>query len=107
MVPEGTNGEGWASISPVFQAVVDSLISSDKAKRRIAVGKRQSGITYADVTANVGASNNTDQRELLCKERVETEGNVYNAEFQALIQASKKELDDLIEEVEKRSIVVL
>lgn len=85
MVPEGANGEGWASISRVFQAVVNSLVSSDKAKRRIVVDKRRSGVTYADVTTNVGTSNNADQRELLCKERMETEGNDPNAKLRARI----------------------
>jgi hypothetical protein len=104
MVPEGANGEGWASISRVFQAVVDSLVSRDKAKQRISVEKRRSGVTYADVTANVGTSNSADQRELVSKERVETEGHDHNAALRARIQTLKKELDDLIEEVEKRSL---
>lgn len=41
MVPEGANGEGWASISHVFLRFVDSFIIGDKAKRRtIEAGSR-------------------------------------------------------------------
>lgn len=34
-VPKDANGEGWLSISRVFQAVVNSFVAGDKARRQM------------------------------------------------------------------------
>lgn len=100
---KGANGEGWASISHVFQAVIASFVTGDKVKRRTAEERSRLRIC-ARVTANLWASQNADQLVLLHKERAENERDP-NAELRAHIRSLKGELDELIYVVESGSIV--
>lgn len=34
MVPEGVNGEGWASVLHILQVVIDSFVTGDKVKHQ-------------------------------------------------------------------------
>lgn len=54
----------------MFQAVVNSFVAGDKAKRRMVDERNRQGMTYTDVTTNLQASYNVDQWVLLQKERV-------------------------------------
>lgn len=45
MVPKGMNGEGWASISWEFQAIVNSFVTGDKAKLQMVDKSNQQGMT--------------------------------------------------------------
>jgi hypothetical protein len=116
MVPEGVNGEGWASFSRAFQAVVNSFVADDKAKRRIVDDRRRQGKTYAGVVANSQGLQNVDQRVLPRKEGAVGVNNSHllrhtgmetsaggthggpwrSGEIRARIQALKGELDELI-----------
>lgn len=53
MVSEEENGDGWASISLVFPAFIDSFVTRDKVKHQIVEEGSRQGMTYARVTANL------------------------------------------------------
>lgn len=70
MVPEGSNREGWATISRVFQEEVDLFVVGDKVKRRTVNEGIRQGMTYAEVMANLQASLDIDQMVLVRKEKM-------------------------------------
>lgn len=100
MVPEGVNGRGWASMSHVFQRVVDFFVAGDKVKHRTNELERRQGITYAGVTANIQAPQNAKHRGLWNKENelIEKSDTCFSISkaVRDRIKSLREELDELI-----------
>ncbi|CAA2970300.1 Hypothetical predicted protein [Olea europaea subsp. europaea] len=103
MISEGANGEGWASVLQVFQAVVDSFVARDKTKRQTMIERNRQRMTYAEITTNSQTSKNANQRMLQLKERRNKVGDneghdicLNRAEIMTCAQELKAALDELL-----------